>query len=128
MDTLSDGPRHRKINAGGKLSSSISKTLASIYYSTEHPAGFSNANKLWLATKKKIPKKIITEWLIDQDTYTLHKGVRKNFRRRHYILSNIGELWEADLIVYPEHYSQYNDDVKYVLGELYSRKTKLFSL
>lgn len=110
---------HRK-KASDKVTSATKKKLASIYYSTKHPAGFSNVNKLWLATKKTIPRKTITKWLIEQNTYTLHKGVRKKFTRKHYILSNIGELWEADLIIYPEHYSEHNDGVRYVLGELIS--------
>lgn len=92
------------------------KQLSKIYYDPEHPASFSNVNKLQLATGKKIPKKAISEWLLSQDTYTRHKPLRKNFRRNCYVLDNIDQLWETDLIVMPAEYAEHNDGVKYVLG------------
>lgn len=96
----------------------IEKQLSAIYYAVDHPASFSNVNKLWLATLKKIPKKAITEWLLKQDTYTRHKPLRKNFRRNCYILNNIDQLWEIDLIVFPPEYAQHNGDIKYILCKL----------
>lgn len=90
--------------------------LSKIYYTPDHPASFSNVNKLWLATGKKIPKKTITEWLIAQDTYTRHKPRRTHFRRNCYILNNIDQLWESDLIIMPPDYAEHNDGVKYILG------------
>lgn len=89
--------------------------LARIYYDPKHPAGFSTVNKLWLATLKKIPKKTITDWLIGQDTYTRHKPRRLHFRGNCYVVTNIDETWESDLLIFPENYDSHNDGVKYVL-------------
>lgn len=93
-----------------------STQLSKIYYDPKHPASYSNTNKLWLATGRKIPKKTITNWLIGQETYTRHKPRRLHFQRNCYILSNIDELWESDLIVMPTHFSEHNGGTKYILG------------
>lgn len=95
-----------------------SAKLSKIYYDLHHPAGFSNVNKLWLATGKKIPRKTISEWLSGEDTYTLHKPRRLHFRRNNYLLTNIDDLWEADLIIMPEEYASHNDNVRYVLCKM----------
>lgn len=98
------------------MSSAIAKKLAKIYYTPSHPAAFSSVNKLYIATDKKIPRRAIADWLATQNTYTLHKPMRKKFRRNCYTLTNIGELYECDLAVFSESYSQHNNDVKYLLG------------
>lgn len=103
-------------SAGRQLVSlSNAKKLAKIYYDPEHSGSFSSVNRLWLAAGKKIPKKIVTEWLISQDTYTRHKARRVKFHRNHYILNNLDQYWESDLIVMPGHYAEHNDGVKYIL-------------
>lgn len=97
------------------MNKKISKQLAAIYYDPKHPAGFSNVRKLWLATQKTIPKKTITEWIIGQDTYTRHKPRRLHFSRNCYVVTNLDDLWETDLIIMPDGYAAYNDGVKYIL-------------
>lgn len=97
------------------MNSAKAKKLEKIYYDPKHPASFSTINKLWLASGKKISKKLVTEWLLGQDTYTRHKPRRVHFPRNCYLLNNIMELWEADLIVFPDYYSRHNDGVKYIL-------------
>lgn len=92
--------------------------LARIYYDPKHPAGFSNVNKLWLASKKKIPRKEIQEWLMKQECYTRHKSRRKSFPRRSYIIDNLDDLWEADLIVFENgNLKKANDNICYILGK-----------
>jgi len=41
--------------------------------------------------------KDVEEWLLCQDTYTLHKHVRKGFPRTPYTAKNINDVWEVDL-------------------------------
>ena len=53
--------------------------------------GFSSVAKLVSAAKSN--KKNVEEWLSGQDTYTLHKPVRKRFPRNPYI----DDVWEIDL-------------------------------
>lgn len=98
------------------MKTGIAKKLSKIYYTPSHPASFSTVNKLWLATEKKISRRVITEWLQSQDTYTLHKPKRLHFRRNCYTLSNILELWECDLAQFSVNYAEHNDDTKYLLG------------
>lgn len=98
------------------MKTATERKLSAIYYSPSHPASFSTINKLWLATGKQIPKKIVTEWLLKQDTYTLHKPRRINFRRNCYTLTNIGNLWECDLAEFSADYSDHNNGIKYLLG------------
>lgn len=99
----------------GSISQNNAKKLAKIYYYPEHYGSFSTVNRLWIAAGKKIPKTILTQWLMSQDTYTRHKSRRVKFHKDHYILNNIDQYWETDLIVMPTHYSEHKDNVKYIL-------------
>lgn len=88
--------------------------LHRIYYDISHPAGYSSVNKLTKAMNGKISKADVSKWLQSQETYTLHKPVIKKFPRNKYILSNINELWQADLSDL-RTYLEYNDGYKYIL-------------
>lgn len=85
-----------------------------IYYDVAHPAGYSSIDKLTNALKGKMTKHEVKKWLRSQETYTLHSPVQKKFPRNKYILSNINELWQADLTDM-RTYSKYNDDYNYIL-------------
>lgn len=93
----------------------VKKILEKIYYDPKHPASFSTVDKLYMAAGRKIPKKEVINWLISQDTYTRHKARRVHFPRNRYIITNINELYEADLAIFPEEYAKHNDGVKYLL-------------
>lgn len=54
-------------------------------------------------------------WLESQNAYTLHGPVRRVFRRRHYDVSNMDDLWEADLMDV-RSLKRYNDNYTYVLA------------
>lgn len=99
-----------------KISAAMAKKLAKIYYTPSQPASFSSVKKLWMAVDRKIPKKIITEWLQAQETYTLHKQARLKFPRNNYIVTNIDDLWECDLAEFSQDYSTENNNMKYLLG------------
>jgi len=86
------------------MSSFISKTLFnklnSIYYDTKDPGSFGGINSLLTSAKNKgIDVNIdqIVNFLKTQDTYTLHKPVRKRFLRNQTIVSGIDDQWQADL-------------------------------
>lgn len=88
--------------------------LNKIYYDPSNPAGYSSIQKLTNAMKGKIKKDDVKKWLQSQETYTLHKPARKKIPRNRYILSNINELWQADLSDM-RTYSQENDGFNYIL-------------
>lgn len=73
--------------------------LKEFYYDPTHPAGYAGApNLIQTADEKKIPRDKVINWLRAQDTYTLHKPIRRRFPRRHYAVDNIDDVWEADLV------------------------------
>lgn len=88
--------------------------LEKTYYDPEDPAGFSGATRLLQKHEKKIPRKDIHDWLNAQNTYTLHKPIRRRFPRLHYNVDTIDDVWEADLIDL-QKFKSYNDDVSYLL-------------
>jgi len=73
----------------------IITSLGKFFYDPKHPAGFGSVAKL--ANPSKTNKVIVNEWLSVQNTYTLHKPVRKRFPRNHYTVTNIDDVWEMDL-------------------------------
>jgi len=75
-----------------------------------------------LVKAAKINKRNVEELLSGQNTYTLHKPVRKRIRRNWYTVTNIDDVWEIDL-AYLSSLSKYNDKYKYLLNviDIYSR-------
>ena len=56
----------------------------------------------------------IKSWLEEQDAYTLHRPLRKRFKRNPYTVNNILDVWECDLIDV-QALSKFNDNHKYLL-------------
>jgi len=88
-------------------------SLGKIYYDPKHTAGFSSAEKLVSGAKSN--KRNVEEWLSSQDTYTLHKLVRKRFPRNPYTCTNIDDVWKIDLADLSS-LSRYKDKCKYLLN------------
>lgn len=72
-------------------------TLEKIYYDPAHPAGYAGARNLERAARGVKSREMVKKWLAAQDAYTLHKSVRRKFPRARYEVSNIDDVWEADL-------------------------------
>ena len=94
--------------------------LGKVYYDPKHAAGFGSIEKLVKASKHM--KRDVEEWLAGQNTYTLHKPVRKMFPRNPYTVTNIDDAWEMDLADLSS-LSKYNDKYKYLLNviDIFSR-------
>ena len=73
----------------------IIMSLGKVYYDLNHPAGFGSVAKLVEASRNK--KRDVEEWLSSQNTYTLHKPIRKMFPRYPYIVTNNDDVWKTDL-------------------------------
>ena len=56
----------------------------------------------------------VKDWLRGENTYTLHKDVRKNFSREKIFVTQPYEQYQADLVDM-QAFSQYNDGYKYIL-------------
>lgn len=85
-----------------------------LYYNPAHYAGYSASDNLSRAVKPKFTRNEVIDWLKSQDTYMLHRPVRRKFPRLHYNVTNIDDLWEADLIDLRKLKS-YNDGYSYLL-------------
>lgn len=72
--------------------------LHEIYYDPANPAAFSGVQRLHTSLKRKVSKQEIKDWLKNQLTHTLHANKRKNYNRDRYIVDNISEQWQIDLI------------------------------
>lgn len=91
--------------------------LQKIYYDTSNPACFGRAEILYHAAKKILPTiklSEIKEWLMNQETYSLHKPTRKRFVRNPVLVTGIDVQWELDLVELGK-YSKYNNNFKYLL-------------
>jgi transposase InsO family protein len=84
------------------------------YFDPKHPASFGSLDNFYRHTGKKYTRKQISDWLIKQDAYTLHKPVRKHFRRRITFTAGIDDLWQGDLVDLSA-VSEYNDGYRYLL-------------
>lgn len=95
----------------------MDKVLNKIYHDISHPAGYSSVYKLYKAAKKQLPSLTIKKvklWLSGQDAYTLHKPLKRKFKKRKTIASGLHTQWETDLMVF-ESLARYNSGNKYIL-------------
>jgi transposase InsO family protein len=69
------------------------QTLKRHYYDPSRPGAYGGVFK-----HPEIGTKKIKEWLSHQDTYTLHKPLRRRFQRRATITGGINHQFQADLI------------------------------
>lgn len=76
-----------------------------------------NRRQLYKAVEKRdktITQPKIGRFLESQDAYTLNKAVNRNFKRNHYRVFYINELWQIDLADVSA-FSKDNDGYKYLL-------------
>ena len=86
--------------------------MENIYYKPPNPAAYAAIDKLKLESQRQ--RKEVINWLEHQDTYNLHKLVRKRFLRRFYNVRNRDDVWEIDLADL-KSIKTYNDSYFYLL-------------
>lgn len=86
--------------------------LDTYYYDTTKPGAYGGVAPLAKATAK--PVREVKKWLSSQDTYTLHKPVRSQFKRRSVIVGGKDHQWQADLVDLSRLKKQ-NKDFTYLL-------------
>ena len=84
--------------------------LKDIYYNPALPGSFGGVVALSKASKKKNVK----DWLQSQEVYTLHKPIRRKFKRRTMICLGIDHLWQIDLADL-QSLSIHNNGFRYLL-------------
>ena len=92
------------------------KLLSKLYYDPKSPVGYTGLQALYKAAKK-ISKKIklddVKNWLRKQQTYTLHKPIRRKFVRRKTVVAGIDYQWQGDLADV-SNLAKYNDKYRYL--------------
>ena len=87
------------------------------YLDPKNPGSFSGINSFSksLADKKiKINKGDLESILLEQDSYSLHRPIKKRFKRNQVIVSGIDDTWQADLVDVSS-ISKQNNGIKFLL-------------
>lgn len=92
----------------------VGQQLEKAYFDPSQPVAFSGARNVINKFKKSINKDDVLNWLRAQDSYTRHHPTRRRFQRLHYDVSNIDDVWEADLADM-QSLKSYNDGYRYIL-------------
>ena len=75
--------------------------LSSVYYDPKRSGGLGGVDRLYDDVKKEgkldITRNQIKEWLMKQDTYTLHKPICRRFKRNRVMVGGIDQQWQMDL-------------------------------
>lgn len=110
------------------------ETLKNFYYNkTVNSGAFRGPRPLHRAIRKAgythISLADCQKFLSSQDTYTLYRPARKNFRRNKFHVEEVGELLEFDIMEMAE-YAEENEGYKYVLvcQDVWSRFTFIIPL
>ncbi len=106
-----------------KKETQFEKRLRTIFYTPKQGASFAGTGKLRRAVKhdtriKRKPKNLdkkIHQWLSYQDTYTLHKPVRRRFIRSRVVVSGIDDQWQTDLICLSKEIAKANGNHHFIL-------------
>ena len=72
------------------------KQLKRVYFDPKRVSSYGGVDALRRVTG--VPRKIVEEWLSEQDAYTLHKPARRHFRRRRVVVGGPRQQWQADLV------------------------------
>lgn len=92
--------------------------LKDIYFDPKHPASFAGPQKLYKVVKNEgkfdIGMYKIRKFLHNQESYAIHKPVRRRFQRNHIVSAGKDDLWMADLIDMVK-YRDWNKSYRYIL-------------
>ena len=90
----------------------LENVLRRIYFNTKHVGSYGGVNALRRVARVLL--KEVKRWLLAQDTYTLHKPVRRHFHRRRVVVGGINQQWQVD-VVDVSRLKKYNDGVNFLL-------------
>ena len=82
------------------------------YYNVKNPGAYTGINNLARETQAK--QSDVAEFLQRQTTYQLHKPRRLKFKRRKYRISEIDDLWQADLADV-QNIKNHNNNIAFLL-------------
>ena len=92
--------------------------LTQMYYNPKRSGALGGVERLYRDVKKDgkydISRAQLKKWLMKQDTYTLHKPVRRHYKRNRVIVGGMDELWQMDLADMQTMAAE-NDGYRYLL-------------
>ena len=96
----------------------LHRKLDEIYYDSADPGSFGGVSRLYRRAKELgIPGITLaraSRYLSDQQSYSLHKPARRNFRRNKTVVGHIDQQWQADLADM-QGLAKENEGYKYLL-------------
>ena len=94
----------------------LEQALARLFYNPRAPGSYGGLKALQHAVDRRLkPKKDkVLQWISGQDTYTLHKPVRRKFQRSRVMVSSMDDQWQADLVDVAK-LSRENEGYRYLL-------------
>jgi len=87
--------------------------MNNLYDDVRHPGSYSGIDMTLHYSRIK-SRRCVIDFLSGQDAYTLHKPIRKRFRRRKVFSKGIADLVQADLVDLSS-ITRYNDGYRYLL-------------
>ena len=86
--------------------------LKRIYFDPKRVSSYGGVDALRRVTR--VPRKIVEQWLSEQDAYTLYKPAKRHFCRRRVIVGGPRQQWQADLVDLST-LKNYNDGMTFLL-------------
>jgi len=89
-----------KISSSRSCEKRLFTKLKNIYNDAKDPGSYGGVSRLLASAKKhgiKVGRRAVIRFLRTQDTYTLHRPVRKKFERNPIVVGDIDQQWQADL-------------------------------
>ena len=93
----------------------VEEELRNLYYDPQSAVAFGGVSKLLKeARKKNISPAQVKRWLKKQLSYTLHKGLKRKFKKNRVIVNRMDEQWQADLVDM-QSFARDNKGIKFLL-------------
>ena len=110
--------KKKSINPENNVKPSWEHYLEKIYFDPSHPGSFRGAKKLHKAIKDEgkytIPLSKVKRWLQNQESFSLHKSLRRSFHHLKVIIRGLNDQYKVDLVDM-QKLKDKNDGVCFVL-------------
>lgn len=99
------------------MNKEVDELLSRMYFDPSLPSSFGGIQRLQESAKlnkRQLDKTEIVKFLKEQDAYTIHRDIKRRFKRQSIIAPSIDYQWQADLVIL-NNLRQYNDGFNNIL-------------